>query len=119
MSKSLEMYLSILLTIAFLVLLPMYLSHYELEICTDNYDEYYLEEMAWMIESEEMISASMWDQYTKDPIKMYGSGGARLSESEVVDSKGFYKIPKSVKYVQITYGNNSRWIVYDREGRNE
>lgn len=112
MSKSFETFISIILTIIFLILFPTYLASYEKRICTENYERYYLNEMAWMIESEHRISVSMWDMYAEYPIRVYNANGARIPEAE--ESKdGMYIIPKNAKYVQITYGKLSKWVVYD------
>lgn len=120
MSKPFELYISILLSIIFLLILPFNLKKRYEKISEDSNTRYEEQLLIWTLETNRYLVGEHAGEYylpmslvNKDyDIVAYSKNYAPLVTT--LEGGRLY-IPVDARYVKFRYGDNTNWIVYDRE----
>ena len=115
--KSFHLFVEILLAIIFALIIPIFLNVQYSKIQKNNTKEYEAEKLAWYIKNNEVLSEKYSGahyiplSFIKDDcsLSVYNSQYALIS---FFTEDGNLYIPSEVKYVKLTYGENTEWIIY-------
>ncbi len=111
MNKTLELFLSLLVTVIFMVLVPLIINKTYMDISKRNQTEYEMERIAWELETEK--TAPMYELKEMYVFDAYNKYHAHIPvTSEKHGATTYIVVPEGTKYLSFTYGKNTKWIVF-------
>lgn len=108
MNKTIELYLSIILTVVFAILIPVHITKTYVEISERNAEKYDAAFVAWELETtREADLRDFKEEYSLLAYNKYQSA------VNLIYQNGKVIIPDGTKYLKIRYGSDVRWIIYE------